>query len=259
MLLLRCAARSAVITIILIATGVFITPVFGEEMQSNTWMIEQDSINFGGGYAAGANYISEDTLGEVATGWSYADDYSLHAGYQQMDTETYIALTIDSSTVMTPSFTGLSGGIANGSMASVIKTNNDSGYSLQLSASTSPAMVKEDLSASFANYTVAGSSPDFTWLINNSDSEFGFTPEGADLVQDYLDNGSNTCNVSGGVDTADACWDKIDQLAKTLSRSAAADESGATTTIKVRAQSGFGHVQVSGTYHAALTVTAHVN
>jgi hypothetical protein len=237
--------------------GVFITPAFGIQMQSGNWIIEQDAVDFGGGWGASDNYTEEDTYGEIATGWSYSDDYSLHAGYQQMDENTYISLTLNTSTPLLPPVPGLFGGTANGGTTGIVRTNNDWGYSLQIYSSTSPALTKD--SDSFADYTLGSSAPDFTWSINNTDSEFGFTPEGSDLVQTYLDNGSNTCNISSGNDTSDACWDKFTTTGKTLSRSNYLNESGATTTIKLRAQSGSGHVQPAGTYHALLVVTAAVN
>ncbi|MFA5127622.1 MAG: hypothetical protein WC457_01285 [Patescibacteria group bacterium] len=257
MFFLRCALQAALFTLFALIAGVFVTPAFGIQMQSGNWIIEQDAVDFGGGWGASDSYIEEDSYGEIATGWSYSDDYSLHAGYQQMDDDTYISLTINTSTTLLPAILGLSGGTANAAMASTIQTNNDWGYSLQIYSSTSPALTKD--SDSFADYTVSSSAPDYTWSINNTDSEFGFTPEGSDLIQTYLDNGSNTCNVSGGSDATDACWDKFTTVAKTLSRSNYLNETGATTTIKLRAQSGSGHVQPAGTYHALLILTAVVN
>jgi hypothetical protein len=259
MFFLRCAAQAALFTFLALIVGVFSTPAFGIQMQSGNWIIEQDAVDFGGGWGSSDNYIEEDSYGEIATGWLYSDNYSLHAGYQQMDANTYITLSMNASTTLTPSFSGLSGGVANGGSGCTVKTNNDWGYSLQIAASSSPALIKDDASASFADYTKDGSAPDYAWAVNSDASEFGFSPEGSDLAQNYLDNGSTACNISAGSDTPDACWDKFETVAKTLSRSNFANEVGATTTIKVRAESGSAHMQVSGLYHAVLIVTAFVN
>lgn len=255
---LKTALQATILTVLIILTGVTITPVFGVAMESASWKIQQDSINFGGGYGASDNYSEEDTLGEIATGWSYSDNYSLHAGYQQMDQETYVSITMETSTAMNPSFGGVSGGTAQASNPVIVRTNNGYGYTLEIMASSSPALNRLP-SGSFADYTPGGIQPDYIWAINNTDSEFGFSPEGTDIVQKYLDNGSTACNQSGGTDGVDTCWDAFSTSAKILSQSNILNESGATTTIKLRAESGNSHVQVNGTYHAYLTVTAYTN
>lgn len=86
------------ITILLI-TGVFTTPVLAQVMTSPNFKMQQDSINFGGGDANSENFRIEDTVGEVATGYSESDNFILHAGYQQMKI-AYIALTIPVATTL---------------------------------------------------------------------------------------------------------------------------------------------------------------
>jgi len=257
--LMRCAVQSIIFSSLLLITGVFITPVFGQVMESSNWKISQDSINFGGGWSASDNYTMEDTYGEIATGWSYSDEYSLHAGYQQMDQETYISLTMATATTMLPSIPGLSGGTATGSTEAVVKTNNIVGYTLEINASTTPAMQKADLSKYFSDYTPAGANPDYNWTIPNTTSEFGFTPVGDDVIQRYLDNGADECNESSGSSSNDKCWDNFTLSAKVLSVSNSANELGTTTTVNLKAESGNQNVQVSGSYYANLTVTAYVN
>jgi hypothetical protein len=159
---------------------------------------------------------------------------------------------------MTPSISGLSGGTANGSNDMVVKTNNVIGYSLEIYASSAPAMYRLP-DGSFADYSPAGANPDYGWAISDTDSEFGFSPEGTDIVQKYLDNGSTACNESGGTDGTDTCWDFFTTSAKMMSQSNLANETGATTTLKLRAESGSDHIQVNGTYHAYITVTAYTN
>jgi hypothetical protein len=255
---LKTALQATILTFVILLTGVTITPVFGYVMESASWKIQQDSINFGGGYGASDNYSEEDTLGEIATGWSYSDSYSLHAGYQQMDQETYISLSMSTSTSMSPAIPGMSGGTANGSNDTVVATNNSTGYTLEIFASSSPAMYRLP-DGSFDDYTTVSSFPDYGWAIANTSSEFGFSPEGADIIQKYLDNGSTACNQSGGTDSTNTCWDNFSTSAKIMSQSNSADETGVTTTVKLRAESGNDHIQVNGTYHAYLTITAYTN
>ncbi len=85
-----------------------------ESMQSPSYRIESDSVNFAGGLSSSTNYALESTLGEIATGESGSTSFNLKAGYQQM-TSSYIALTTPASVIMTPALSGIVGGESNGS------------------------------------------------------------------------------------------------------------------------------------------------
>jgi hypothetical protein len=226
---------------------------FAQQMSSDNYSIQSDSINFGGARSDSASYAMEDTLGEIATGESASASYKLKAGYQQMH-EVYIAISAVSDVVMSPSIGGVSGGTSNGSTNVTVTTDSQSGYELMIKASSSPALVSG--SNSFADYTPAGAAPDYNFLINASDSEFGFTPEGADIVDRYLDNGA-TCNQPSGSDTANQCWDPLSTSNVVISQSTSGNHpSGTLTTLKFRAQSGSSHIQPAGEYVGTTTVTA---
>ena len=221
-------------------------------MQSDNYKIQSDSVNIGGILATSTNYKIEDTVGEIATGESTSSSYKLKAGYQQMQ-ETVISITSPSDVTMSPAIGGVTGGTGDGSAVWTVITDSPAGYSLTIKASSSPAL--RFGSYNFADYTPAGANPDYSWSITSTDSEFGFTPEGNDIVQKYKDNGS-ACNTGSG-GTADKCWDALSTSAKTIAQSTSANHpSGTASTVKFRAESGSSHIQVNGTYTATTTITA---
>lgn len=223
-------------------------------MESSNYRIQQDSINFGGTEDAGsANYKIRDTLGEVGTGFSSSDSYNLYAGYRQMN-EVYLSINSPSDITLLPNIGGITGGVGDGSAVWTVITDNAAGYTLTIKASSSPALVSGD--NFFTDYIPVGSNPDFAWSVAAADSEFGFTPEGSDIVQKYMDDTSTNCN-AGSSDTPNVCWYGLSTSAETIAQSSSANHpSGTATTIKFRAESGSSHVQMEGTYTATTTVTA---
>ncbi len=226
-------------------------------MGSDSYRIQQDSVNFGGTEDSGsASYKVRDTAGEIATGPSSSASYNLYAGYRQMD-EVYISITSPLDVTLTPAIGGITGGTGNGYAEWLVITDDPAGYSLTIKASSSPALISG--SNSFADYTPVGGrvgNPDFVWGIDNADSEFGFTPEGNDIVQKFLDNSGSPCGI-GSTDTANACWYYASTTEQTISQSALPNHpSGTLTRVRFRATSGSSHVQIEGTYTATTTVTA---
>ena len=224
---------------------------------STNYRIQSDSINVGGLRQTSTNYISEDTIGELATGFSESALYKLKAGYQQMQ-ETYIAISPCDDITLTPPIPGVSGGTSDGLTIGTTTTDNPAGYSLSIKASTTPALqfgsyVFDDYDTGIADATT---SPTYDWSIANSSSEFGFTPEGNHIVQKFKDNGSNLCDI-GSNETTDKCWHNLSTSEENIAQSTSPNHpSGTATTIKFRAQSGVNHVQEEGTYTAKISVTA---
>ena len=114
-------------------------------MNSEKYKIAWDSINGGGGLSASANYSSESTVGEIATGYSSSEIYFAHAGYQQNEgEETYISLEVDYATVVLTTggngignfLDGVTGGIVSAEHNWTVTTNNTSGYTLALKQTT---------------------------------------------------------------------------------------------------------------------------
>ena len=227
--------------------------VRAQVMSSTNYRIESDSVNIGGTEdSSSASYQIRDTLGEIATGPSTSSSYNLYAGYRQMEMG-YISITSPADVSMSPSIAGVSGGSSDGSAQWSVATDNTAGYSLTVKADSSPAL--RSSSDSFADYTPAGADPDYDWLISTSDSEFGFSPGGNDILQKYKDDGID-CNV-GSNDTPDKCWYYFDTSDEAIAQSSSSNHpAGTATTVKFKAESGSGHLQSQGTYTATITVTA---
>lgn len=239
-------------------SALFLTPlmlisiglVSAQVMQSGSYRIQSDSINFGGGMATSSNYNLESTAGEVATGDSSSASYSLKSGYQQM-VSTFISMSAAASVTMTPSIPGVSGGVANGSTSVTVITDSSAGYQLTIASSQSPAMQKDI--DSIADYVPAGT-PDFSFTTTASDSHFGYSPSGVDVATRFKDNGVS-CG-TGGLDTEFACWDGLDTADETIAQRASANTpNGSTTTINFRVGVGGSVVQSEGIYTATTTLT----
>lgn len=225
-------------------------------MSSQNYRIPSDSINIGGIDQKSSSYLSKDTIGEIGSDESQSANYKIKSGYQQM-AETFISISAPPDITMSQVIPGIGGGAATGSASWTVITDNLAGYTLTARASTAPAL--KSGGNSFADYTPAQSgTSDFSFSIANNTSEFGFTPEGTDVVQKFLDNGS-TCGIGSG-NTSDACWYNFATSDVNISNSLFANQpSGTNTTIKVEAMSGSANTQTAGTYTAMIIVTATPN
>lgn len=225
---------------------------YAQVMQSTTYKLQEDSVNFGGARSSSPSYSAEDTAGEIATGYSGSTNYKLHAGYQQMQ-EVYLSMSTPADVSLSPNIGGITGGTSNGSTAVTVITDNPAGYSLSIKATSSPALVSG--ANSFADYVPSGADPDYAFSVAGNTSAFAFSPEGADIVQAYKDNGAG-CNIGGG-DTADKCWDGLSMANKLVAQRTSPNyPTGTVTTIKFRAESGGAHLQMAGLYMATSTITA---
>lgn len=221
-------------------------------MQSNSYRIQSDSINFGGGLSTSTSYLLESTAGEVATGDLSGTNFNLRAGYQQMTT-TFISMTSPESVAMTPSIPGITGGTANGSTTVTVTTDSPAGYTLTIAASQSPAMING--ADTIADY-VPVSLPDFSFSTNSSDSHFGYSPSGVDVVSRFKDDGLGICGIPAN-ETDLACWDGLDTAPETIvQRTSANTPNGSTTTVNFRVGIGSSVVQSEGVYTATTTLTA---
>lgn len=220
-------------------------------MQSTTYKITQDSLNLGGADGGSSSYKLNDTLGELATGDTNSTNYYMHAGYWQMG-ESYISISTPSPLVMT-SMGGLSGGSSEGTMSWTVVTDNPAGYSMSIASTTTPAM--KSATDSLADYTPAGSDPDYNFTNLPANSSFGFSPEGTDTISRFKDNGS-ICN-TGTSETSAKCWDGLSTTPKMVAGSSVSNHpSGSVVTARLRAESGASHIQTSGVYNVTLVATA---
>ncbi len=219
---------------------------------SSNYRIQEDSINAGGLLSTSTSYRVEDTLGESGVGTSSSATYQIKGGYQQMQ-ETYLAITAPGNVTLLPNIPSAGGGIADGSLAWTVTTDNAAGYTMNLTASGTP-ILRSGVD-SFADYVTAGADPDFTFTTGAAASNFGFTPEGVDIVQKYKDNGA-ICN-AGVLDTGSSCWSSPTTTPTTIvTRTSGNHPLGSATTLRFRAASGAANVQPAGSYSATETLTA---
>lgn len=241
--------------VILTFVGFFVISFSGDTtadfMQSSTYKIQSDSLNFGGVDSTSSSYKLSDTLGEVGTGDSNSLNYYMHAGFWQMQ-ESYISISTPSDLVMA-SMGGLSGGSSEGVMSWVVTTDNTAGYSMTIASATSPAL--QSAQDSLSDYVPAGSDPDYNFTNLSTNSSFGFSPEGTETIARFKDNGS-LCN-TGGIETSGKCWDGLSTTPKIMAGSTSSNiPSGSTASVRFRAETGVDHIQTSGTYNVTIIVTA---
>jgi hypothetical protein len=225
---------------------------FAQVRSSSNYQLEADSINVGGGLSDSTNFSLESTAGEVATGRSTSTNFSLQAGYQQLDS-IFISLTGGSGFTMAPDLPGLTGGTSNGSTTFTVTTDSPTGYQLTLQATNAPAMQKEG-GVSIANYN-SGSVADFAFTIPAASAVFGFSPEGIDVADIFLDN-TVTCGV-GTTETSGACWAGASTTPVVIAEATSPNQpTGANTTIEFQVGLANGAGIESGVYTATTTVTA---
>jgi hypothetical protein len=218
---------------------------------SSNYLIQTDSVNDGGGLSSSASYTIEDTLGESAVGPSASASYQVKAGYQQMQ-EVFLSVSVPGDITLLPNIPETGGGVADGSAAWTVLTDNSAGYTMNIRASSSPALVSG--ANSFPDYVPAGANPDLSFVTPIASSRFGFTPEGVDIVQAFRDD-TVTCNAGAG-DTVLACWRGLALAPITIaSRATANTPAGTATTVRFRAASEATNVQPAGTYGATTTIT----
>lgn len=218
---------------------------------SSNYVIQSDSVNTGGGLSTSTSYNVQDTLGESGVGTSSSPTYQLKGGYQQMQ-ETYLAISAAGNITMLPNIPSVGGGVADGSAAWTVTTDDPAGYTMNIASAVAPAL--KSGANNFADYVPAGANPDFTFTTAAAAANFGFSPEGSDIVQKYKDNGA-ACN-AGALDSGSACWSGLSTTANTIvTRTTPNHPSGTATTVRFRAASGASNTQPGGSYTATATLT----
>ena len=244
--------------IFLLAIGIlFAAPALAYVMSSTSYRIERDSVNLGGGLGTSTSYKLEGTAGEAGSGYSTSTSYKVSAGYQQLDATGYITLTIPSSAALSPALNSLVGGQSVADAQVSVITTNYLGYSLDVKASTSPAM--RSSSSTISDYTTASSDPDYSWSVSSTAAEFGFSASSTDLAARYRNNGA-ACNQPGGAYSLGACWDSFTTSYRTVSQSSSSNEpNGTATALRLQAEIGSSAMTVPGSYSASIIITAYTN
>lgn len=252
MWLLRDIANGSFLAVLLCSLIGLSASSFAQVRSSSNYQLESDSINIGGGLSDSSNFSLESTVGEVATGRSSSTNFSLQAGYQQLS-QIFISLAGVSDVVMTPDLPGLTGGTSNGSTTFTVTTDSPTGYQVTLQAANDPAMQKAD-GVSIANYN-SGGVADFAFTIPAASAVFGFSPEGVDVADMFLDD-TAACGV-GTSETSGACWAGASTTPVVIAESTSPNQpTGATTTILFQVGIANGGGVESGVYTATTTLTA---
>jgi len=243
-----CVLQATVLTLLTLS---LISVGFAQVRSSSNYQIQSDSLNVGGGYSTSTNYQQESTVGEIATGRSTSSSYSLRAGYQQMQ-EVFISLTGAANLDMVTSLGGVTGGASNASGTYTVITDSPSGYQLTIEAENAPAMQKgADTIADYAD----GGTADAVFTVGSSSAVFGYTVDGADTSQYFLDS-AGTCG-TGSTDSASTCWTGLNTSPRTIAESPTSNQpDGATTTVHFRVGIDSGAAVIAGEYVATTTVTA---
>ncbi len=218
---------------------------------SSNYQIQSDSINLGGGLSSSTNFVQESTMGEIASGRSTSTNFNLSAGYQQMQ-EVYLALGGGNDVVMSPGLPGIGGGFANGSTTVTATTDSPSGYQLTIAAASTPAMQKG--ADTFADYAPVGAVPDRIFTTGAADVHFGYSPDGADVVDRFKDDDSD-CGVGSNI-TLGECWDGLSTVAEPIAQNTNSNHpDGTDTTVYFRVGIGGSAVVIPGDYVATTTLT----
>jgi len=223
------------------------------QMESTNYRIDFDSVNTGGEISTSTNYRISDTMGEVATGDSDSTNYQMRAGYQQMNT-SFISISGLTSEIL-PNMSGIVAGTSATSTSVTVTTDNYGGYQLTMSASTTPALTAGVYS--FDDYSPAGASPDYVFIIDTNSSQFGFSVAGDDVDIEFLNNGA-VCGV-GGSSTPQRCWRGLDTTPILISETNSSNHpTGVATDIYYQSSVGSNKIQEAGVYQADITLTATV-
>jgi len=248
----------SVILVILIFISVFAlqSEIRAYEMGSDNYRIQESSINVGGlDSQTSTNYKLRETIGETVIGTATSTSYKLQMGYQPM-IASFISLSVSTSSVeLLPIIGAVAGGVATSSYSATVITDNGGGYSLYVEASTDPAL--KSGANSFTDYLpVSIGVPDFNWSVDSNTSGFGFTTEGIDVAQKFLDNGLDECATSSS-NTADACWYGFSTSSEPIATAFLPNvPAGTETTVKLKAESGSSNYQAAGAYQATITTSA---
>ncbi|MSR73145.1 hypothetical protein EXS61_00880 [Candidatus Parcubacteria bacterium] len=204
----------------------------------------------------------------LSFGYGLAEPAFLQAIEDQFTVKQTITAEITFATpandvVMNGSIAGITGGTSYGTSTSVVTTNNNTGFTMTLAASSSPAMVGDAFAGTIADYTPATTGiPDFTFSVP-AGAEFGFSVSAsttANLAQKFKDNGTNTCNTGSADTSAGSCWMGLSTVAtSTIVTSAATSASGATSSIYFSTFLNSGGLTIEDTYTATMTQTAIIN
>lgn len=213
--------------VIFIIVSFFIaTPFAGAYVASSTnYIIQSDSISYGGGLSTSSSFSMQDTISNMSLGESTSESYTIDSGPLAVKAST-ISVSTPGDLTLSGSISSLTGGSAEGSVSVTVITDNPGGYQLKIEGTPLSSG-----SASFDSYSGPAS-----WSVASDSSGFGFSTSTNDV------------------------WDSIDTTAKVIySENANNQPTGTVTTINFKAETKKTlQQQPSGSYSSTITLTAVV-
>jgi hypothetical protein len=175
-----------------------------------------------------------------------------------------ISISSPTDVSMSPSIPGITGGTANnvGSPTTWnVSTNDTSGWELALQYNH---VLRKGSGGSdqteFDDYTeTSAGTPDYSWgSVGSGNEEFGFNvSSGSEVIQKWLDDGSSSCNSSGGNATSNHCWSPLSTSNQKISEDTSqTSSSGIDTSVEFQAQAGSSNDLEEGTFTTTVTATA---
>lgn len=199
--------------------------------------------------------ILEPTLGRAAAS---ANDTFL---ITQQITDEISFLVPAADVTMVGSIQGVTGGYATGTTYAVVRSNSNSGYTMDISFSNAPAMRgTSTLSTAIRDFATSSTmmQPSFAFVSSTS-AQFGYTVSASttsDLDPSFLNNGT-ICNSGAGF-TANTCWMTPSTTAYRIINRSTSAPTGATTTLtfKIEVPSNPSPAVEEDFYVATATLTA---
>jgi hypothetical protein len=198
-------------------------------------------------YAAVEPTITSAQGGGPGTG-PYSDQVTI-----SLTVESQITLTNGADITMSPNLT-LANDQAVGSTSWTVTTNDESGYTLTVTASTSPALVSGG--NSFMDFTQAATGTPETWSVASTDKEFGYSALGTDVSTGTWGTDSD-CIAAAGVPSGGLKYHGFQTSARQIAtRATVTPGAGIETTLCVAAEKGDDIEVPSGVYSAIISATA---
>ena len=178
--------------------------------------------------------------------------FAIHEVIVTLNVETGITISDGADVTMSPSL-GITSDTSIGKTSWIVKTNNFSGYKLDVKASTAPALA--NATDSFADYSETVLGTPETWSVGSGDYEFGFSAYGDDVADGTWGTGVG-CGTHTTISTNNLNYLGFKTTDKTIAtRNSVTPNTGVQTNVCFAAEQKDVYAP-SGEYTATITATA---
>lgn len=169
-----------------------------------------------------------------------------------------ISMTNPADVTMIGVIGGMSGGTSTGTTSFVVVSNNATGFTTVVSASSSPALVKTASGTSFSDYANTGD-PTNAWVATTT-SAFGYNVKASDPADAAaFKYTGTTCSTGGSLNDNTHCWRGFTTSPYAIiDRGSKTTVAGVTETLNLQAQLAANQVLESGSYVATVTLTSAI-